>query len=162
MQKNVIRMIVGIAVVFASGVVVGQRQSASKFEKYFQPTSVSSLDFAMLQANIDLIREYVRDANGIPIPKVVYDPKQDKLHGSLTVDQNFNTLPVNQARMRLLNSCLSADTVVKRYMPELQFEDFVLTVNRRVLIEQLDRGVEPPEDHELFAECRNGNVLIGK
>lgn len=74
-------MIVGIAVVFASGVVVGQRRSASKFEKYFQPTTVSAMDFAMLQANIDLIREYVRDANGISIPKVVYDPSKTSCMG---------------------------------------------------------------------------------
>jgi hypothetical protein len=60
---------------FAVGLLVGQQVQRSKFEKYLQPTTVTSMQLKLIQANLDLVRGWVPvSEDGIDVPRVDYSP----------------------------------------------------------------------------------------
>ena len=54
----------------AVGVLVRQQIQRSKFEKYLQPTNVTSMQLGVLEANLELVRDSVPSSTvpGIGIP----------------------------------------------------------------------------------------------
>ena len=125
--KNVVGMVVACVLMLASGIATAQRQGASKFAKYLRPASISAMDFVMLRANVDLIRGG-RTIVGIPAPEIFYDPEHSQIHANIFID-GIGKYPLNKARLTIEMTAKDVVYAVRRYVPDLGEEDFVLTVD---------------------------------
>src|SRR5690349_14393838 len=142
--------IVTSAVFFISGLAVGQRTSASKFDKYLRPANFAEMDFIALQVDVDSIRGQMPMRDDISIPQVFFNYKEDRPQAFVLISSDFEKAPLDTVKYRIIDRYYSAYYKLKRYIPELSDDDFILKVFRMT--------TDP--DHKVFAECKHGNTVF--
>jgi hypothetical protein len=146
MRSKVVGYVVAVsAIIFASGVAVGQRTSASKFAKYLRPSVRSELEWKTLEADVDSIRGSLPYRKGISIPEHYY--KEDRLQARAVISPDFEKAPLETVKGQLLGVYGLEYVHLKSAIPELSEDDFVLSVYRA-------------SDFQLFAECKHGNIVF--
>jgi hypothetical protein len=139
-------VVIAIAL-FASGVAVGQRTPASKFDKYFHPSLRTEMDSLALETTVDLILGSLPYRNGLSIPKTVFDYKQNRVQAWALSSSDFEKAPIETVKAEIIALYRLELVHLKASIPELSEDDFVLSVNR-------DSNFQP------FAECKHGNIVF--
>jgi hypothetical protein len=103
---------------FAVGLLLGQIQR-SKFDKYLRPTTVTSMQLAVLEANIEVIRNLLPSETGTGIPTVYFDPSCPCLLGTSLISSDLMKKPLDEVRHRLLNAAIMTRTYSSFDLPEI-------------------------------------------
>jgi|GEM_PF-5218777 len=148
--KLLVCAIAASAVFFISGMAVGQRTSASKFDKYLRPVNRPDIDFIALEVNVESIRESVPMDNGISIPQVYFNYKKDRPQASVSISPEFEKASLDAIKSQIIEKYYMAYLRLKDFIPTLSEDDFVLRVIR----------ITPDPDHKIFAECRHGDIVF--
>ena len=148
--KPVACIVAAISVVFISGVAVGQRTPASKFAKYLRPVVHDDMHLITLEVNIESIRENVPLNDGISIPQVFFNYREDHPQASANISVEFEKAPLDEVKGKITDKYYSTYYGLKNYIPELSEDDFVLRVNRYTT----------DSAHKLFAECKHGSIIF--
>ncbi len=138
------------AVVFASGVAVGQRTSSSKFAKYLRASGRTEMDWIALEANVDSIRDSLPLSEALWTPVIYFDAKQNLPGASVVISSKLATSTLEDVKAHISETYYATYSRLKAAIPELSEDDFVLRVLRPTL--------DP--NHKLFAECRHGNIVF--
>lgn len=138
------------AMIFASGVAVGQRTSASAFAKYLRPSVRTEMDWITLEANVDSIRSLVPSSEGIFIPQISFNYKQNRPEAVVSISSDFEKGSLDAIKSKITEKYYLAYYGLKNVVPELTEDDFVLTVNRLTA----DSG------RRLYAECKHGIIVF--
>jgi hypothetical protein len=152
--KNIFPMAGGVMLTLASGIVVGQKQTASKFERYLHPASISAMDLAVLRANVDLIRPGGLTLVGEPVPTVSYSSERDEVDATVFW-HDIGKHPLDRARSEIKMTAKDVLYNLRKYIPEVREEDFVLEVDWLKLDPVTGEG-----GREVFGQYKNGNVVF--
>ncbi|MGA2631352.1 MAG: hypothetical protein ABSG54_14230 [Terriglobia bacterium] len=115
----------GAVVLFVCGMAVGQRARPSKFAKYQEPASISGMDWLLLQAKVDQIKELFPLRTGISPPEFGFRPDGNKVVAISLVDaKRLQAEPAGEATASLKTSAMGAQAAVLYYVPELADKDF--------------------------------------
>jgi hypothetical protein len=146
-------IVLGVALLSALGITLGQRQAASRFDKYLRPASISAMDYAVLRANVDLIRPGGLFYIGVPTPTISYNPVRDLFDAAVFYDK-IGDQPVGVARARIENLAKNVLYVLRQYVPEVRDEDLVMEVK------WLKMNPSGSGQQEVFGEYKNGKVVF--
>jgi hypothetical protein len=146
----VLLSVVAGLVLFAAGIAVGQRLNASKFDKYLRPASRTEMDLIALETNVESIRSLVPMEKGISIPKVTFNYNEAQPQATVVISPEFEKGPLAAIRDQITEKYYLAYFQLKYAIPELSEDDFLLKVVR----------VTKDPEHNLFAECRHGNIVF--
>ena len=148
--KLLVCAIAASAVFFISGLVVGQRTSSSKFDKYLRPANFVEMDYITLQVDVDNIRDQMPMRDNITTPRVYFNYKQYYPQAIVFISSDFEKAPLDTVKGLIREKYYPTFYKLKNYIPELSEDDFVLKVYRFT--------TDP--DRKLFAECKHGNVVF--
>lgn len=110
-------MLVGV-LLFVVGLLVGQEAHRSKFEKYLRPINVTQMQFALLEANIGVIRRYLSGSEtGTPI--IEYDPSCMCFWSTTLVSTELMKKPLEEVRLKLSLGAMLTRQTLKQQVPEL-------------------------------------------
>ena len=137
-------------IIFVSGVAVGQRTGTSKFAKYLRPSVRTEMDWIALEANVDSIRSLVPRSEGIFIPQIYFNSKQDRPEAVVSISADFEKGSLDTIKSKITEMYYLAYYGLKNDVPELTEDDFVLTVNR----------LTADSDRRLYAECKHGIIVF--
>lgn len=151
--KTIVHIVLGVALLFALGIAFGQKQVAFKFEKYLRPASISVMDYAMLRANLDLIRPSGLTFIGEPTPTVSYNAERDEINATVFYD-HIGDQPVAVARSRIERVAQDVLYRLRQYIPEVRDGDLVMEVN------WFKFNPDGTGGQELFAAYKNGKVIF--
>jgi len=154
-SKTIAYVMLAGAALFASGIAVGQRAGASKFDKYFRPAVHTEMDWLLLQVNVDSIRRGVEHGNGLGIPITDFDLKEHRLKARIMISDEQAHKPVETLRKQILEAYYFTHSQLFVSIPGLSEDDFVLEVVKMTKAEHTSAFSD-----ELFAECRHGDVVF--
>ena len=109
--------IVGV-LLFTVGLLVGDQVRYSRFEKYLRPNTVAPMQLAMLQANMDIIRDRV-PAEDIAVPTIYYEPLCRCFSGTAWISGDLLKRPLDEVRQKLMVSAIFARGSVGSAIPEM-------------------------------------------
>src|SRR5678816_4414990 len=89
------------AALFMSGLLIGQRTSTSKFEKYLRPANLSDMDLITLLVNIDHIRGNMPMDHGISIPEVFFNYKVDQPQATVLISSEFEKASLDTVKAQI-------------------------------------------------------------
>jgi hypothetical protein len=149
--------LVGV-LLFTVGVLVGQQAQRSKLGKYLQPTTVTAMQLALINANLDIIRSNVGAEDGVHVAEVYYDAATRSVRGFAVVNEELTRQPVAKVRERLLLKAYSAISDTQRQIPEVSEKAFTMTFRdfSSNAIQSYADGGKPKE----FAEYVNGELIF--
>src|SRR5271154_503218 len=131
MRSKVIVYAVAVsAIVFASGVAVGQRTSAAKFAKYLRPSARTEMDWITLESNVDSIRDGLPQSDGLWTPTTYFDAKENRPGAFVVISSKLATAPLETVRAQISEMYYTTYSRLKSVIPELSEDDFVLRVMR--------------------------------
>ena len=151
--KNIFSIIVVLSALIIGVRAVGQQKAASKFESYLRPASISVMDFAVLRANVDLVRRGGLTNDSTPAI-VSYNAGRDEIDATVFVDR-IGKQPLDKAKGEIEQVAKNTLWVLRHYIPELREEDFVLEVDWLRIDPITESGGQ-----EVFAEYRNGKIAF--
>jgi hypothetical protein len=105
---------------FAVGLLVGEQVQRSKFDRYLQPTTATSMQIKLIQANLDVIRASVPASDdGITAPTVHYEPQCKCFEATATVlHDDLMKRPLEGVRL-----ALTIPAVVTRFQLKAEFPE---------------------------------------
>jgi hypothetical protein len=149
----------GACVLFVAGVAVGQKARESKFNDYWEPRRISSMDWLLLQAQVDAVGQMVEE-NGIQAPNLYYDFRANKILAIALVDGKYlETQSAKSARDALHMRAAGAMASVSRYITNVTAEDFEMEF-RAFDIDNKAKRNEPGKIYYIFAEYKNGELIL--
>lgn len=148
-HKMIVCAFAGIAL-FGAGIAVGQRTSASKFDKYLHPATRTDMDFIALETNVENIRSLMPMDKGMSTPTVFFSYKEGQPQAIVTISSEFEKGSITTIKNQILEKYYLTYFGLKQAIPELSEDDFLLKVVR----------VTQDPEHNLFAECRHGNIVF--
>jgi hypothetical protein len=127
--RHVTRLLLGAigVLLFAVGILVGQQTQRSKLDKYLQPTSVTSMQLALIDAQLDRIRDTMGNESGIRVPEIYYDAKTHSIRAYTLVFDELTKQPLAKARQTLFARAAATFFDVQVRIPEVSKEDFIMT-----------------------------------
>ena len=148
-------VLVGL-LVFAIGVVVGQQTHRSKFDKYLQTGSVTSMQLAMLYTNVEMIRDQLPIGGevGVGTPEIYYNERAGSFTAFVNVTDQLTNKPVTQVRGMLLGLADIWLKDLQRSIPEASKENFKITFHDFTI-----DAIKQRKDRN-FAEYRNGELFF--
>jgi hypothetical protein len=144
--KLFVYLIAAGAVFFASGIAIGQHTATSKFAKYLGPAVQTDMDLIALRASVDALRWNLPVTTGMGAPVIYFDYKENRPEASVTISAELEKEPPDKVKSKIVEEYSLTWTMVRRYIPDLSGDDFVLRIFRHV------------NDPTPFAECKNGHV----
>jgi hypothetical protein len=151
-SKVIVRAVAAGVILFASGVAIGQRTNASKFDKYLRPTSRTDMDFIALEASVKLIQDVIPGNKGIFIPQVFFNYQEHRPQAFVSVTSEFEKGSLDTIKSQIIERYYLAYYGVAKSIPELSQDDFVLVVTR--LTES------PDSNRRIYAECKHGDIVF--
>jgi hypothetical protein len=143
----------GIAL-FTTGVVIGQVSERTKFSKYQTPANITKLDWILMDANIEMLRDLMPDETGIGVPHVYFDSAKRKICGIALVNPDIlKNESANSLRAILLSRALTVKGQAAHDMPEIDERDI------EVEFRSWRIGPNQPPFYVL-AEFKNGELMI--
>ncbi len=107
-------VLIGV-LLFAVGLLLGERIRSSKFEKYLRPTTVAPMDLALLRANLDMVRKNT----SLEVPTVYFDSSCGCFVGQATITDGLMKQPLDQVRAKLMAIAYIARESLRFEFPEL-------------------------------------------
>jgi hypothetical protein len=111
-------VLIGV-LLFAVGLLVGQQTQRLKYAKYLRPGTVSSMDLAMLRANLELLRSYMPG----DIPRVYYKSACGCFMARSVVTSDQMKKPLDEARAFLMVKAILTHSALESEFPELPVWD---------------------------------------
>jgi hypothetical protein len=149
----------GACVLFVAGVAVGQKARESKFNDYWEPRRISSMDWLLLQAQVESIGGMVADS-GVGAPTLYYDFRNNKIGALAIVDEKYlQSQPAKSVRDNLRAAAMYALNSVQAKITNATFGDFEMEFRA------FDTGNRAGENkpglgYHTFAEYRNGELIL--
>jgi hypothetical protein len=136
----------------ATGIAIGQRSNEStfKFRKYLQPTSKTDMDIVALETTVETMRSLMPMSKGISTPSVYFNYKEAQPQAIVLISPEFEKGSLDGIKSQIADLYYLTYLRLKASIPELVEDDFLLKVIR----------VTRDPDHNLFAECRHGNIVF--
>lgn len=129
-------------------------QKARKFAAYERPYPLRMVDWAVLNINLELLREPEgRELRVTPI-QVAYSDKRGVFHAQARVDRDLSNLPLDRVRDELTSIAIKARVEVEFWFPELADSDFEVTFFR------LTWDKNAKVSRITVAEMKNGSLSI--
>lgn len=138
------------ATLFTVGIAVGQRSTTSKFERYFRPASPTQMDLITLATNLQLVREQVPPSSGVSIPELFFNYQTGQPEAVSRISPDFESASLDNVKRKIIELYYSAYYGLRESIPELSEDQFTFRINRYT--------ADP--EKKLFAECRNGKIVI--
>ena len=150
----------GAVVLFVSGAAVGQKARTSKFGKYRQAAYISNMDWLLMQAQVDVIREMVPTGTGIDAPSIYFDSKTDKVGAIALVDGKYlESQSAKSVRDNLEMSAARAWASVQHFIPDVAREDLEIEFRAFNFGDKSKRN-EPGKDYYIFAGYKNRELIM--
>jgi hypothetical protein len=92
--KMLMVVVIAGAVLFASGIAVGQRAGTSKFAKYLRPSVRTEMDWITLDANVDAIRDSLPQSEGLSVPFTYFNAKENRPEAFVMISVKFMFEPL--------------------------------------------------------------------
>jgi hypothetical protein len=106
----------------------GGPQNTSKLAKYLRPAPVTSMDWAMLKAQVILLQEHMDWDHGTPAPLLSYDPQGDRIQAWVSVSEDFEKLSLDVMRKKIHNERAFCNGALLLGLPDLETDGFILKV----------------------------------
>lgn len=145
-SKTYVYVVVAGAALFGSGIAVGQKATA-KFTKYLRPSVRTEMGSIANEATVDLILGSLSYRDGLSIPKLTFEYKENRLQAWVLASSDLEKAPLDNVKLQIGALYRLAYVNLKASIPELSEDDFVLNVNRG-------------SNFQPFAECRHGNIVF--
>ncbi len=133
----------------------GQAKKPSKFSKHDYPIVVTFREWALVAANLDIIRGH--EVSGRRPAYVYFDKKAQLFKGVVRVDKDWSTESVSSVNMMVLDDSGNAMTALQQVFPEITdndfYEEFVWVKSEKV-------GNDFKFTRVVLAEWKNGKVII--
>jgi hypothetical protein len=156
MTKTVRALLVLIgALLFAVGLLVGQKTQISKYQKYFRTGTISEMDFAVLQANLEIVRRHMLPQE---VPTVEWKGSCGCFVAGWVVTSAFMKSPLDEVRASFLGKALVVRQVLEEEFPELSKPGTVPDGDLRMTFFELNLQ-KPDASHEV-AEYLNGKIIF--
>ncbi len=146
------------ALLFAVGVLVGQQTQRSKFDKYLQPRTVTDMQLALIDAQLDRIRDATPYESGVRVPEIYYDAKTRSVRAFTLVSDELTKQPLTKVRGTLVLKAYGTLGDIQGRIPEVSKEDFIMTFRdfSSDAIKEYANGSKPKD----FAEFVNGELVF--
>jgi hypothetical protein len=123
-----LRTLAASVLLLSTGVAVGQRLNSSKYDKYFKPATLTQMDIATLEANLNSLREAIPADDNHFVPVVTFDTKEKTFKGFMGVSYRVESQPIEEIRKMIQLQYSLLYESLKSSVPELSEDDFMLTV----------------------------------
>jgi hypothetical protein len=161
------RLTLLVLFIFCCGVgpTLGEKPRASKFDRYQVPIQVQQIDWLVLQANIQVVREWVDGKYElIETPVLSFNPKLKRIEAIASVNADeLNGLPAEEVKKRLYWAALETHVSVKRFLEEfdgLQGEDFYMQFRGISFKAAKLAGPQGQLPISTFAEFSHGELIL--
>jgi hypothetical protein len=154
-MTRTIRLSVALGMVlFVVGVLVGQQIRRSKFEKYLRPATATTMDVAVLRANLEVIR----GSMALDTPRIYYDSSRSCFVAHAVVTSELTKKPLEEVRTRL--RILAA---MARHALETEFQEMSkpgVAPDRDFRMTFFELNLKDPDASRDLAEYVDGNVVF--
>src|ERR1700733_14086989 len=126
MRRSYIVLSVGAVLVFLSGMAVGQKCQGSKFAKYRTAANFTNMDWMLLEADVNDLRERAGyGENGAAPARFFFDPKADVITAFIVVDGSLLAKETSESVRDKLNGMAQHELFTLRLsIPELSTQEF--------------------------------------
>jgi hypothetical protein len=150
-------MALGSALLFTLGVLVGQDASGPPFlGKYLRTGGVLQMQVALMNANLDIVRERAGFSSGTLTPSVSFDDSCRCFRGYAFVGSEFMKKPLTDVRNALLGVTVSTYLSLRWAIPEMP-EDF--SKAKGLFIMTFAQVSDDPAK-KTFAEFKDGELTF--
>jgi hypothetical protein len=106
------------SLIFIGGFLAGQQRS--KFDGYLHPVSVTKMDIAVIQAQLDIIRSLSQSNDGLGMPTVSYDQACHCFVSSvMIIGDEFMKQSLEQVQSKMIMRAGAAYVGIRSSVPEL-------------------------------------------
>ncbi len=98
------------AMIFVSGVAVGQRTNASKFARYLVPSPRTEMDWITLEANVENVRSMVPSTDGIFVPQIYFNAKRHRPEAVVSISRDFEKGSLDALKSKIADKYYLATT----------------------------------------------------
>jgi hypothetical protein len=155
-----------LLLVGASTTARDQRQ-LSKFDRYENSAQIRQIDWLLLQANLEVVREWVDSGYAfIEIPVLTFNSKTRRVEAFANVNSDeLSELPTEQVKQRLYFPAIQTGVAVKLFMGDFDTfrgTDFYMQFRGISFKAAKAAGREKRTDLPIstFAEFQNGEIVL--